>query len=447
MPLHHIPCAPGAHIGEQIARQFLMRELAQTNGVLLTNYHHPAGNGTEEHDLLLINERGVWAIEVKHWYGRIEADEIYWLHNGHRRHSPVISIETKTKTVYSTLAAAGFDNVSVVGLVALTRHEAKFHGTPPEEHRRKVFRLTAPLIEAVTGEEYLFHRTNQRLTPSQIQRIADLLVERRVDPQRQIIGSYRLLRDLEPGDGFDDGEAQHVLLEHRRARVKRYRATEYASHEELKQAVQRFARDIRVLDTLAGSPHIVRTYDFLPDADRDDIYWLLLEWIEGQNLHDRLDDDEPPIPFDEQMRILYALTDALEACHREEVLHRNLTPDSVYLADDGTVKLGDFDFARVPGVGRTISVTGQSLVSTKYTAPELRDTFGRVDQRSDLYALGAIWYDMALRPPPDEPIMLAYIDDAPLSKEAKEVLRMLLAPQSSKRPQHVHEVREWLGLV
>jgi hypothetical protein len=54
---------------------------------------------------------------------------------------------------------------------------------------------------------------------------------------------------------------------------------------------------------------------------------------------------------------------------------------------------------------------------------------------------------MALRRPPEEPIMLPYIDDAPLSKEAKDILRMLLAPQSSKRPQHVHEVREWLGLV
>jgi serine/threonine protein kinase len=446
MPLTHIPCAPGAHIGEQIARQFLIHELAQSNGVLLTNYHHPAGNGTQEHDLLLINERGVWAIEVKHWYGRIDADEVYWLHNGHKRHSPVISVETKAKTVYSALAEAGFSNVSVVGLVVLTRHEAKFRSHPPDEHQRKVFRLTAPLIEAVTGGDYVYRPTSQRLTPATIQRIADLLVERRIDPQRQIIGSYRLLRDLESDHGFDSGEAQHILLDHRRARVKRYRATGYSSYDDLKRAVQRFARDIGVLDMLAGSPHIVHAYDFLPDADSDDTYWLLLEWVEGQTLRDRLDDDLP-IPVDAQLRILNTLTDALDACHHQGVLHRNLTPASVYLADDGTVKLGDFDFARVPGVGYTISVTGQSLVHTKYTAPELRDSFGRVDQRSDLYALGALWYDMALRRPSDEPIMLPYLANAQLSKEASDILRMLLAPQPSKRPQHVHEVREWISLL
>ncbi len=93
MPLIHIPCAPGGQIGEQIARDYLMRHLDRSNGVLLTNYHQAVHNGTEEHDLLLINERGVWAIEVKHWVGRIDADQVYWLHNGHRHPSPINVID------------------------------------------------------------------------------------------------------------------------------------------------------------------------------------------------------------------------------------------------------------------------------------------------------------------------------------------------------------------
>jgi hypothetical protein len=128
MPIHHIPCAPGAHIGEQIARQFLMHELAHSNGVLLTNYHHPAGNGTQEHDLVRINhpagngtqehdlvrinERGVWAIEVKHWYGCSDADKVYGLHNGHNHDGPVMRVETKAKLVSAALAEAGFSKSS-----------------------------------------------------------------------------------------------------------------------------------------------------------------------------------------------------------------------------------------------------------------------------------------------------------------------------------------------
>lgn len=445
MPLQHIPCAPGAHIGEQIARQFLMRELAASAGVLLTNYHHPAGNGTQEHDLVLINERGVWAIEVKHWFGRIDADAVYWLHAGHRHPSPVISVEGKARSMASALSSAGFTNISTVGLVVLTRHEGKFGSDPPDEHRRKVFRLTRPLIEAVTGTDYLYRPHNQRLTPVLMQQIATTLVQRRVDPERRIIGSYRLLRELEPGASFRTYEAQHVRFEHLRARVKHYQVTGYTSRVELDAAVRRFEQDMRALIQLEH-PGIVREIDFLPDADSDDTYWMLTEWIEGQSLRDMLDDDAP-IAFADQLRVLRPLAAALAACHSKGILHRNVIPESVYVADTGEVKLGDFDCARVPGGGTTISVTGMPLATSKYTAPELRDGFRPADARADLYALGALWYDMALRRPADEPIVLARVEEAPLSKDARELLRSLLAPQPKKRPASATEVQEWLEML
>jgi hypothetical protein len=444
--LQHISCAPGAHIGEQITRQFLMAEMTTSQGILLTNYHHPAGNGTEEHDLVLINERGVWAIEVKHWFGRIDADAVYWMHAGNRHHSPVISVEKKAKSIYSALADAGFHNVSVVGLVALTRHEGRFRSEPPEEHRRKIFRLTQPLIDAVTGTDYLFNQNSQALTPTLIEKIANVLVQRKVDPERLIIGSYRLVRELEPGEGFRVYEAQHLRFENQRARVKRYQVSGYNSKAELDEAVRRFERDMRALLQLEH-PSIVREIDFLPDSDSDDTCWMLTEWIEGQALADRLDDARP-IAFDEQIRILKALCTALENCHSKGILHRNISPASLYLADDGSVKLGDFDFARLPAaVGKTISVTGAPLTTNKYTAPELRDSFRQADVRADLYSLGAIWYDLALRRPADEPVILARIAEAPLSKDGQDLMRMLLAPQPKKRPASAADVAEWLSLL
>lgn len=446
MALTHIPCAPGAHIGEQIARDYLVREITNSRGILLTNYHHPAGNGTEEHDLLLINERGVWALEIKHWFGRIDADHIYWYHSNHRSPSPIGVIETKAKSISSALQAAGFANISVVGMVVLTRHEAKFGTEPPEHHRRKVFRLSKPLIDAVIGREYLYRSHNQDLTPTQIKQIADLLVQRKVDPERRIVGSYRLLRELEPGEGFRAYEAQHIRFPDRRARVKQYQITGFSTKAELDEAVSRFEQDMRALSYLDGHPRIVRAIDFLADVDSDDTQWLLLEWIEGQTLKDRLD-DETPILYADQLRILRSLADALAACHDQGIIHRNLTPASVYLTDDGGVKLGDFDFARVSGAGRTISKTGIPLTLNKYTAQEIRGGFRPADARSDLYALGAIWYDLALRCPADEPLLLPKVDEAALPDDAKGILRSLLAPQPSKRPASAKEVSEWLELL
>ncbi len=442
--LTHISCAPGAHIGEAIARDYLLHELSSSQGIILTNYHHPAGNGTEENDLVLINERGVWAIEVKHWFGRIDADSVYWLHNGYRHYSPVISVETKTRSIASAIQQAGFTNVSVVGLVVLTRHESKFGSTPPDEHQRKVFRLTHPLIEAVTGSDYLYRPHNQTLTANTIQKIAHVLVDRKVDPQRRIIGNYRLLRELEPGDTFTVYEAQHVRFEQRRARIKRYEVTGYTSKTERDNALRRFEQDMQALIQL-DSPFIVRELDFLTDPDNDNICWLILEWIEGQTLQNRRE-EEKVFSFAEQVRILYALASALEACHSKGILHRNLTPTSVYLAESGTVQVGDFDFARVPGIAQTISITGKPLITNKYTAPEMRDTFRDADPLVDLYSLGAIWYDMVLSL--SEPvIMRENIAHANLPDDARDLLSSLLAQQPNKRPSSAREVREWLDVL
>ncbi|HEV7235531.1 MAG TPA: nuclease-related domain-containing protein, partial [Ktedonobacteraceae bacterium] len=65
MTLIHRPCAPNSNAGEQVTRNFLMQQLADTDGILLTNYHLPSGNSTLENDLVLFNERGVWILEVK----------------------------------------------------------------------------------------------------------------------------------------------------------------------------------------------------------------------------------------------------------------------------------------------------------------------------------------------------------------------------------------------
>jgi len=447
MALQHIPCAPGGQIGEQITREYLMKHL--TEGVLLTNYHHPVGNGTDEHDLLLINRRGVWALEVKHWFGRIDADDIYWAHNSRQHPSPIGVIESKAKVIASALAANGFANTSVVGMVILTRHESKFGSKPSERHQRKIFRLTQPLLDAVTGREYLFNPSkNRELTPGEMDRVADILVQRKIDPQRQVVANFRLMRELEPGDSYRVFEAQHIRIATNRARAKRYQIdlSGFSTKAELQEAVTRFEQDIHALTHLQGHSNIVRAYDFFADAEQDDIYWLLLEWIEGGTLRDRLDDDEP-LPFREQVRILRALTSALAACHSEGILHRNLSPASVYLADDGTVKLGDFDFARVPTISRTLTKTGVAWAGNRYMALELKSDPRHADHRADFYALGAIWYDMALRPAADEPIMLSRLKQIGLSEDASAFLRSLLSSRPGDRPEHAQEVNEYLELL
>lgn len=445
MSLQHISCAPGINIGEEIAAEFIRETFKHTEAILLNNYHHSQGKDTDEIDLVLINERGVWLLESKHWYGHIEADQIHWYHTRRQDRSPISSIEMKAKRVASTIRNAGLTNISVSGLVVLTVADTTINITDPRAGR--VVRLDQSLIDAVTSDTFVFGRHSRKLSSNDIKRVSAALIGSKVDPQQQIIGSYRLLRELEPGEGFTSYEAQHVDIAQRRARVKCYQLTGLQQVADINKATRRFQQDIQALMAVEGHPNVVRAYDFFPDTDTSTVYWLLLEWIDGPTIRDLI--DRTKFNLDQQLGIMLPLARAVEFCHRKGIIHRNITPSSVYLLRDPlssipTVKLSDFDFARVPTVG-TISVQGQPLVLNKYTAPEIRENARAANERSDIYALGALWYAMALRGPEEEPVLLSHIDQANLPDAARKLLRALLAPQPMQRPGSVSDVVELLN--
>ncbi|HEY6542504.1 MAG TPA: serine/threonine-protein kinase, partial [Ktedonobacteraceae bacterium] len=207
-------------------------------------------------------------------------------------------------------------------------------------------------------------------------------------------------------------------------------------------------QDMLALSRVANHPNVVRIYDYQPDPNSDDTYWLMHEWINGNTLRDWLEhyiEQDIPIPLEEQIRIVSSLLAALEYCHHLGVLHRNLNPANIYLADDGTVKLADFDYARVPDPGRTISVLDKPLIVNRYTAPELKISGRHADARSDLYSLGALWYDMALRPTDNKRISALQLSTAGLPDGIVQLLQRLLEPEPANRPASAQEVRALLS--
>jgi len=170
-----------------------------------------------------------------------------------------------------------------------------------------------------------------------------------------------------------------------------------------------------------------------------------MEWPGDQTLAQRI--ASGPVPFADQLRILGQVAAALAHCHSRQVVHRNLSPASIYVDPSGQVRVGDFDFARVPAIGQTISKTGQALVDSRYTAPEQLENPRQAGAQADLYSLGAIWYSLLFRTPDSEPVRLALVAKSELPEEARQLLRSLLAPHPSDRPGSSVDVREWLDLL
>jgi len=442
-----VHCHPNPHIGETLTVNFLRHHLP--GGVLLVNYHLPDGAGTQEIDVVVLNYNGVYLLEVKHWYGPIEADQVHWRHaSGDLRSSPIPIIEQKAKLMNGFLAGQGriktirSKNLSVVGLVVLSKGIGALKTDDPQAH--KVFGLHESLIEALTGREYVFHPKSRTLRSSELHRLRNTILDSHVTDAERRVAGYRVLEERDR-DLYVELIAEDPEFAGWKVRIKQYDVPAIGSMRELEEAVSRFKRDMAALVEAGRHPNLVMPHRFRRDESSDERYYLILEWAGGQTLADRL--AAGPIEPGEQLRILNDVAAALAHCHRYGVYHRNLSPASVYLTPEGRALVGDFDFAKVPTVSRTLAQTGKRLVEGRHVAPEQALHARDVDQRADIFSLGAIWYDVLFRPGPDDVLDRTRIDDAPLPDDGKEILGMMVAERRSDRPGSMEEVQKWLELL
>ena len=160
-------------------------------------------------------------------------------------------------------------------------------------------------------------------------------------------------------------------------------------------AVRRFKREARLASSL-NHPNICTILDV---EEGDGQSFIAMELLHGRSLKSRLTGD--PLPLKEILDVAAQIADALAAAHDQGIIHRDISPGNVFLTDGGIVKLLDFGLAKhfpLPEAdGDTIddlTATGAVAGTIHYISPEqLADE--AVDHRCDLYALGAVMYQMA----------------------------------------------------
>ena len=168
----------------------------------------------------------------------------------------------------------------------------------------------------------------------------------------------------------------------------------------------RFVREARSAARLSH-PNVVAVFD---QGDDDGTLFLAMEYIPGHTLRDVIR-KEAPMPPAKALTLLEPVLSALAAAHGAGLIHRDVKPENVLLADDGRVKVADFGLARAVSAETQHTATGGVLIGTvSYLAPELV-VDGRADARSDVYAAGVLLYEMLTGRKPHEgesPIQVAY---------------------------------------
>lgn len=165
----------------------------------------------------------------------------------------------------------------------------------------------------------------------------------------------------------------------------------------------RFIQEARAAARLAD-PHVVNVFDQGQDGE---LAYLVMEYLPGITLRELLR-EQKRLTIPQTITIMDAVLAGLSAAHRAGIVHRDVKPENVLLAEDGRIKIGDFGLARATTAN---TATGQQLLGTiAYLAPELV-TRGTADARSDIYALGIMLYEMLVGEQPykgEQPMQIAF---------------------------------------
>ncbi|HZT52763.1 MAG TPA: serine/threonine-protein kinase [Gaiellaceae bacterium] len=251
----------------------------------------------------------------------------------------------------------------------------------------------------------------------------------------RVAGRYELVRPLGHGAMAVVDLARDLELD-RLVALKRL-AENLARDDELRR---RFLREARLAARLAH-PNVVRVFDVGQDGGRP---FIAMEYVEGETLAELLA-RRGPLPPAEVAALGLQACHALAAAHAAGLVHRDVKPQNLLLGRDGTLRLGDFGIAAGHD-GTRLTVAGTVLGTAGYLAPE-QARGEQVTAAADLYALGAVLYELLRGEPPRRAASLAALatGSGPAPQEVARRLRGApaelvaaiadcLAPQPDERP-------------
>ena len=274
-----------------------------------------------------------------------------------------------------------------------------------------------------------------------------------VNNSLQTLGKYELRERIGRGGMAEVYKAYHASLD-------RYVAVKVlhpflGEDAEFKERFEREARNVAQL----RHPNIVQVYDFEYDSERE-LYYMVMEYVDGPTLRTRiryLQAHGELMPIREAVNIVHKLANALAYAHSRGMIHRDIKPGNIMLDTEGRVVLTDFGIARIVG-GVSATASGSMVGTPAYMSPE--QGLGQAgDNRSDIYSLGVVLYQLLTGTTPfdaDTPIaiVLKHVNEplpppsslnADLPPELERILYKALGKDPEDRYQTIETMMAELG--
>lgn len=211
--------------------------------------------------------------------------------------------------------------------------------------------------------------------------------------------------------------------------------------------IEKFKKESQAAASLSH-PNIVNIYDV---GEQDDIYYIVMEYVPGKTLKEIIQ-ERGPLSLNEIIDFSKQIAQALSHAHQNHIIHRDIKPHNILVTQDNRAKVTDFGIA-LAATSSTMTNAGSVIGSVHYFSPE-QARGGYTDEKSDLYSLGIVMYEMATGRVPfegDSPISVAlkHIQETPappaayvptLSKGLNDIIMKLISKEQSSRYSNTAEL-------
>ncbi len=426
--------------GEQLTAARLEAELPGRWVVIANKVLVGRDSSTREIDLIVVAEHTIFLIDEKHWHGTIRGDDKGWvLAGGDSQRSPITKMEMSARQLagslrrnVSRLSDSVGDRPFVEARVILSADDVACRVVDPRVERQVL------KLEGATDQLRFDDRTRDpkaSIEPFREQILQELtrLRDRPRVPSK--VADYDVLEIVQ-----DRGASMTLLARHsdgsdRVLQLIERRVTELpALAEQDKRTKLREYDALRRLSELDRAPAVAPYFSW-----REDEYWVVpMEVVPGSSLRSLFVSDGPP-DTDLARKVASDAFEALADVHEAGILHRNLSPDTIYVDGDAHVRFVDFSLARVPDAA-SLGGNVEPISADGFVAPEVRLGFGFAEVRSDVYTLAAtlLYWLTGIEPPVDQPWVaepaLRAAAEAVLGPDAADLLGRCLVVDERNRP-------------
>ena len=257
------------------------------------------------------------------------------------------------------------------------------------------------------------------------------------------VSHYRIIEKLgEGGMGIIYG-AEDIKL-------KRKVALKFLPHELSKdeEAKRRFIHEAQSASALQHT-NICTIHD-IEETEEGQLF-IIMDCYEGESLKEKI--SRGPMKLEEALDIAIQIANGLSKAHEKGIIHRDIKPANIFITSDGTVKILDFGLAKLTGVQTKLTKTGLTLGTVSYMSPEQLHGSG-IDNRTDIWSLGILMYEMLSGLPPfkgeyEQAIMYSIMNEEPefitkvrnqVPVKIEQIIDKALKKNRDKRFQNVQEM-------